>query len=57
MYSVWQEISSGSSISGALSEARRGQTVQVRGVPEAIQSQDRLETPHVPTYRREAFHL
>ena len=44
-------------VSGAHGQALRGQAVQVRGVPEAVQPQDGLAPPHVPAHRREALHL
>lgn len=44
-------------ILGAPGEARWRQAVQVRGVPEAVQPQDRPPTAHVPAHRREAVHL
>lgn len=35
-------------------QARRQQTVQVRGMPETIQSQNRSASAHVPTSGRQA---
>ena len=44
-------------IAGAPGKTRGRQAVQVRSVPEAIQSQDGPPTAHVPPHRREAVLL
>ena len=44
-------------ITGAPSETRGRQTVQVRGVPEAVQPQDGLATSHVLTHGRKTLYV